>query len=259
MRFYNRDNVYDAIEGNDDDDVEDVAETLNNRDIRRGNNTGNNQSGSWNQSWCPPQYNPYPPCPPPWPTCPGKCFCPPTPPPPPKRRTNGAIIPFASGNTQVTLTTLATALPSIGYVSAIGFGDTQNGITIGVGGELSLSAGNMAFSVPRNGIITAISAFFTNTIPITVGTSVLQIVAQLYYAPMTSNVFLPLPGTRVNLTPTITGTIPAGTVFSGTARNLSVNVTRGTRLLLVFSLQVTGAPAVISTLTGNASAGVNIV
>ncbi|HAN21979.1 MAG: hypothetical protein A2Y15_05615 [Clostridiales bacterium GWF2_36_10] len=176
-----------------------------------------------------------------------------------KRRQNGAIIPFASGNTPVIITTLASTTETTGFVSAIGFGETQNGSTIGTGGELSLSAGNMAFSVPRNGTITAISAFFTNTAAVTLGASVVQVSAQLYFATPNSNVFLPLGGTRVNLTPTLTGTVPANSVFSATVKNLNVDVARGTRLVLVFFASVISGPSINATLTGTASAGVNII
>jgi BclB C-terminal domain-containing protein len=171
----------------------------------------------------------------------------------------GTIIPYASGTTPLTLTTLTTALPSTGFVSAIGFGETQNGITITAGGELSLSTGNMAFTMPRNGTITAIRAFFTNIIPVTLGATVIQISAQLYFAEPNSNVFRPLADTRVDLTPTLTGTVPANSTFTGSLKNLRVRVDRGTRLLLVFFASITGAPAVAVTVTGLASAGVNII
>lgn len=174
---------------------------------------------------------------------------------------DGAIIPFASGNTPVALTTVLndTAELTSGYVSAIGFGETQNGITIGVGGELSLSAGNLAFSVPRNATITAITAYFTNTPQISINSSVLQISTQLYYSATPNNVFIPLPGSRVNLTPTLTGIVPPGSVFVGSTNNLNIGVLQGTRLLFIFFARVISGAGIATTIGGNASAGVNVI
>lgn len=253
MKFYTRENDVD-----EDYDIEETNENFHKRDDEQKENTSGCYAGcSYSPQCCPP---PYPPCPyPPYPYPPYPPYpYPPYPPYPRKKRPHGTIIPFASGNSPVTLTTVADGLPGIGYVSAIGFGQTQNGITISAGGELSLPAGNMAFSVPRHGRITSVSAYFTNTLPITLDVSVLQISAQLYYTASPGNVFLPLSGTKVNLTPTLTGTVPADSVYTASVKNLSVHVARGTRLVLVFSVSVVGAPTLDATLTGYASAGVNI-
>ncbi|HBR31109.1 MAG TPA: hypothetical protein DD733_03385, partial [Clostridiales bacterium] len=173
---------------------------------------------------------------------------------------DGAIIPFASGNTLVALTTVVNESNALttGYVAAIGFGETQNGNTFGVGGELALAAGNMAFSVPRNIRITDITAFFTNTAQLTLGASAIQISAQLFYSPATDIAFLPLPGTRVNLTPVLTGVVPANSVFTGSLKDLKVSVLSGTKLVLVFFARLVSGPSIAVTITGNAGAGVNI-
>lgn len=269
MRFYTRQNcVDDNNNDNDSDNIEDTAENTYRRNARSENNEASTdytsyygQQAGWSTPQCPPPYQCYPqmymlyPCPPP---CPPKP-CPPKPcPPKPTRRADGAIIPFSSGNSLVTLTTVGNGLPATGYLAAIGCCDTQNGILLGTGGELNLSSGNMAVSLPRNGTITSITAYFTNTIPLTLGSTVIQISAQLYYSATPNNVFLPLAGTRVNLSPTLTGNLAADGIFTGTERNLDVRVSRGTRLILVFFLSTTGLPSVNTTLTGYANAGVNI-
>ena len=77
----------------------------------------------------------------------------------------GAIIPFASG-LPVSMTTIAGGLA--GIPAYIGFGSSVQGLTIlgstinitNAGGTLS----NFAFQVPRNGIITSFSAFFSTTL-----------------------------------------------------------------------------------------------
>ncbi|PKM63196.1 MAG: hypothetical protein CVU97_01295 [Firmicutes bacterium HGW-Firmicutes-21] len=171
----------------------------------------------------------------------------------------GTIIPFASGNTPVTITTVANGLPSTGLVAAIGFGETQNAIGLGAGGGFVPTNGNMAFSAPRDLKITAITAYFTNILPNSVGASVLQISAQLYYSAQPNNVFVPLAGTRVNLTPTFTGDLAANNIFTGSLENIKVQVAQGTRLVLVFSLSIIGGPTLNTTLIGNASAGINII
>jgi len=261
MRYYHREN-FGAFEDNGED-IE--AEELY---IRDGSEYDEyDERWEWDtQSWFQPPmpqwgyWFPSYPCPRPRPRpCPKPKPKPKPCPPKPLIKPDGAIIPYASGTTPLALTTLTTALPATGFVSAIGFGETQNGITIAAGGELILSAGNMAFVMPRNGVITAIRAHFTNTVPVTLGASVIQISAQLYYAEQNSNVFRPLEGTRVNLTPTLTGNVPVNSTFTGAERHLSVKVARGTRLMLIFFASVTGAPAVAVTITGTASAGVNIV
>jgi BclB C-terminal domain-containing protein len=265
MKFYHRDN-YGTYEGNEED-IEDENFYRRERDSECDSSDDRWDWGSQPQWFQPPmpQWGFWvPSCPP---SCPWPRPCPkPKPKPKPKPcpprpivRADGAIIPYASGTTPVAITTLSTALPATGFVSAIGFGETQNGITIAAGGELILSTGNMAFVMPRNGTITAIRAFFTNIVPVTLNTSVLQISAQLYFAEPNSNVFRPLDGTRVNLEPTLTGNIPVNSTFTGSERNLKIRVERGTRLLLVFFASITGAPAAAFTITGTASAGVNII
>ena len=221
------------------------------------------------QPWCPP---PQPWCPPPQPWCPPppQCCCIPGPKGDrgprgfrgprgkPGPANEGAIIPFSSGTTPVILTTVANALPSTGFVAAIGFGETQNNIVPGACGTQNLTATNMAFSVPRDGTITAITAYFTNTASNTVSSSVLQISVQLYRSTQPNNVFTPLEGTRVDLTPTFTGTLAANSIFTGSRENIRVRVEQGDRLVLVYFLSVVSEPTLSTTIVGNASAGVNI-
>lgn len=169
-------------------------------------------------------------------------------------RNTGSIIPFSSGIVPAVLVTLATGL--VGTVSAVGFGTSVPGITL-VGNTLNLPLVNgttEAFTVPRTGNITAISATFTETLGVTVvGNATIR--AQVYRAPAGSNTFT-ATGAAVNLTPAVTGVVSVGTVYQGTA-TANVPVSAGDRLVMVFSVSGTGITA-ITTLTGAASAGITI-
>jgi len=163
----------------------------------------------------------------------------------------GSIIPFSSGNVPVVLTSVAGG--AIGTVSEVGFGTSITGVTL-VGTNIDVTSallGTEAFSVPRAGNITSISASFSATVGVTVGTT--TITAQVYRAPAGSNVFSPTSA-LVNLAPALT-TIAVGTIAFGTANVVPIPVAAGDRLLMVFSITSTGA----ATVTGNASAGINIV
>ncbi|GLC89518.1 exosporium glycoprotein BclB-related protein [Lysinibacillus piscis] len=172
---------------------------------------------------------------------------------PPSVSATGSIIPFASGPVPAVLATLATGL--VGTVSLIGFGSAVPGVSL-VGTDIDLSAvvGTEAFSVPRNGNITAISATFSATVAAALlGTTTVH--AQVYRAPAGSNIFSPTTAS-IDLAPAFT-TIAIGSTASATANVAPVPVVAGDRLLMVFSITATGI-TVANVLTGNASAGITI-
>lgn len=170
----------------------------------------------------------------------------------------GAIIPFASG-LPVSMTTIAGGLA--GIPAYIGFGSSVQGLTIlgstinitNAGGTLS----NFAFQVPRNGIITSFSAFFSTTLAISLVGSTVTIRAQIYQSATPDNVFSPIAGTLVNLTPSLAGVISVGTLANGSLTGLNIPVTAQTRLMLVFSATASGL-SLINTVAGYASAGLSI-
>jgi BclB C-terminal domain-containing protein len=102
-----------------------------------------------------------------------------------------------------------------------------------------------------------LAGFFTVTtgIGVLLGTATIQ--AQLYSAPANSNTFSPVTGASVTLAPSLTGLISVGLISNGITSGLTIPVTAGQRLLLVFSVTTTGLN-VITTLTGAASGGVTI-
>lgn len=171
-----------------------------------------------------------------------------------KPYTGGSMIPFSSGTVPSVLVSLLTGL--VGTSSLVGFGSSITGISI-VNNTITLPALNEAFSVPRDGNMTALSASFTETLGITVlGTATIN--ARIYRAPAGSNVFTATDAT-VNLTP-MTGPITAGTTVSGSASFPAIPVAAGDRLVMVFSVTASGAglPTLVNTVTGAASAGLYI-
>lgn len=172
--------------------------------------------------------------------------------------TGGAIIPFASGS-PVTLTTLIGGLT--GTTSLVGFGNSVSGVSL-VGSNLDLTGAtgtllNFAFTAPRSGSITSMSAFFSTTKAVSLVGTTITIQAQLYKALSASNTFTPVSGAAVNLAPGLTGVLAIGTASSGQTTGLNIPVAAGDRYLLVFSATASGL-TLVNTIEGYASAGVNI-
>jgi BclB C-terminal domain-containing protein len=169
----------------------------------------------------------------------------------------GAIIPYASG-VPVTMTTIAGGL--VGTTSAVGFGNSAAGITLlGETIDLTGAAGtllNMAFSVPRDGIITDISGYFSNTVELNLLGTTITINAQLYASTTPNNMFTPIPGANVTLG-SLTGSISIGDIVSGRTSGLNIPVTAETRLLMVYSCTAMGLN-LINSMAGYASGGVGI-
>ncbi|WP_202620435.1 exosporium glycoprotein BclB-related protein, partial [Emergencia sp. 1XD21-10] len=170
----------------------------------------------------------------------------------------GAIIPFASG-LPVALTTIAGGLA--GLPAFVGFGSSAQGLTV-LGSSINITnaAGtlsNFAFQVPRAGTITSFSAFFSTTAALSLVGSTVAVNAQIYQSTTPNNVFSPIPGTLINLTPSLTGIISIGTLLNGSLTGLNIPVTAGTRLMLVFSASASGL-TLVNTVVGYASAGLSI-
>lgn len=172
---------------------------------------------------------------------------------------SGAIIPYASG-LPVVLTTVLGGLANTNAL--IGFGNSANNVGISSGViDLTGAAGtllNMAYSVPRTGVITSLSGYFSTTAAISLLGSTVTITAQLFRSTTPNNTFTAVPGAFVTLAPALTGTISIGNTSSGVTSGLNIPVTAGTRLLLVFSTSVTAGFDIATTVAGYASAGVSI-
>ncbi|WP_405173329.1 exosporium glycoprotein BclB-related protein [Paenibacillus sp. FSL H8-0260] len=172
---------------------------------------------------------------------------------------SGAIIPYSSG-LPVAMTTVLGGL--LNTSSAVGFGSSATNISI-TGGTIDLTGAagtllNFAFSVPRTGTITSMAAYFSATASVSLVGSTVTITAQLYRSTTPNNTFTAVPGALVTLSPPLTGLIALGTISSGNTTGLSIPVTVGERLLLVFTSTVTAGIDVATTVAGYASAGVTI-
>ncbi|MCC0684793.1 exosporium glycoprotein BclB-related protein, partial [Clostridioides sp. ZZV14-6345] len=170
----------------------------------------------------------------------------------------GAIIPFASG-IPLSLTTIAGGL--IGTPGFVGFGNSAPGVSI-AGGTIDLTnpAGtltNFAFSMPRAGTITSISAYFSTTVALSLVGSTITITATLYESTAPDNTFTAVPGATVTLTPPLTGILSVGSISSGVLTGLNISVAAQTRLLLVFTATASGL-SLVNTVAGYASAGISI-
>lgn len=170
----------------------------------------------------------------------------------------GTIIPYSSGLPS-TMTTIAGGLS--GTASILGFGNNASGVNI-VGGTIDLTGAagtnlNYAFSVPRAGTITSLSAYFSSTTALALIGSTVTLTAQLYQSSSFNNVFTPVPGATVTLAPSLTGVIALGSVSNGITTGLSIPVTAQTRLLMVITATATGL-TLINTVNGYTSAGLTI-
>ncbi len=159
----------------------------------------------------------------------------------------------------MTLTTIAGGLA--GIPAFVGFGSSAQGLTVlGATIDITNAAGtlsNFAFQVPRAGTITSFSAFFSTTAALSLIGSTVTVTAQIYQSVTPNNVFSPIAGTLVNLTPSLTGVISIGTLLNGSLTGLSIPVTARTRLMLVLSATASGL-TLLNTVAGYASAGLGI-
>jgi BclB C-terminal domain-containing protein len=116
----------------------------------------------------------------------------------------------------------------------------------------------MAFSMPRDGVIRSIAAYFSTTVALGLIGSNITVRATLYSSAAPNNQFTPVPGAVVDLSPSLSGLINIGTILFGSVTNLNIPVTLNTRLLMVFSAYVSGGIDIAAIVTGFASAGLGI-
>ncbi len=171
----------------------------------------------------------------------------------------GAIIPFASGTP-----VLMQAHDGGGNRPRVmvGFGIGATVVPRG-GGQIELPHSgvppmDLSFSVPRDGEITSIAGYYANVTSADLGPADVQIRGQLYQSTTPNGSFTEVPGATVALSPELTGPIASGTVARGTVDGLSIPVTAGTRLLMVFWAHTTDAFAPPLELSGYFSGGVTI-
>lgn len=165
-----------------------------------------------------------------------------------------SIIPYASDPSLI-LTTIAGGLQGLG--STIGFAATTNSIS-STGGIINATNRNSnAFSMPKDGLLTSVSAYFSLLSPLALVGSTVTINAQVYVSTAPNNIFTLLPGASVTLAPAFTGVLPIGTAASGIVTGLAIPLTVETRVLILFGATATGL-SLINSVSGNASAGIGI-
>ena len=148
----------------------------------------------------------------------------------------------------------------VGIPVFVGFGNAENGLTV-LGPVIDLTSigapVNFAFSVPRDGTITSVAAYFSVAAEVALVSSTVTITAQLYQSTTPDNLFTPIAGTAVTLAPPLTGIVTVGTNSSGLVTGLAIPVTAGSRMLMVFSITAEGL-SLVNEVLGYASAGVSI-
>lgn len=167
---------------------------------------------------------------------------------------SNAIIPFSSGE-PITLTTNNENVD--GVPSFIGFGGSFAG-TMALQPSINMALiNNHSFSMPRDGKIDSLTAYFSTTIPTDLTNTNVTISARLYSSSTPDNVFNEVPNTTVTLTPNLTGNVPIGTIVKATISNLNIPITTETRILLVFAAKSIG-DRFQNSIIGYASGGLGI-
>jgi len=168
----------------------------------------------------------------------------------------GAILSSSSGEPAVATTIIpgvsgtVTVLPLSGSTS-------ETGVSV-VGGAIDLTGITAGQPVARDGTITAVAGFSSLTVAVPlVGTTVTQTIS-VYQSTTPDNIYTQIAGTEVVLAPSLTGVLAIGTVASGILTGLSIPVTAGSNLVVVYAITADGV-SLINVITADVSASVNIV
>jgi BclB C-terminal domain-containing protein len=116
----------------------------------------------------------------------------------------------------------------VGYGSSAEFAIGSGTINIATGPQL-------AFSLPRDGTLTSISAVFR--VSLYIGIETTTVTAQVYCSTTPNNVFSPLPGAGVSLVLPLGS---SGTVLSGSTAGLAIPLLAGTRCLTAYTASHSG-------------------
>jgi BclB C-terminal domain-containing protein len=167
------------------------------------------------------------------------------------------IIPIASGE-PVTITTFIDGSPLLSGL--VGFGRSASAAALA--GVIDITGGGgqplaFAFSMPRDGTIASLSAFFSTQSAMNLVDTTVTITAQLYASTVPSNIFTPIPGAAAVLAPGLTGVVPSGTTLNGAVSGLSIPVTAQTRLMMVVHATAVGG-TLVQTVDGYVGGGIGI-
>lgn len=163
------------------------------------------------------------------------------------------IIPY-SGGLLIALTTNEEGEAEV--AAMIGFGSTIS--IVAENGEINERNDHLSFLVPRDSVINSAFTFFNIQEAIDLGGSSIQIVAQFYRAGLSDNLFVPIPETRLELPPVLTGIVPAGQHLYAETGDIAIPVAKGTRIMLVYIASVIDGPPNRFVLLGYADAGLSM-
>ena len=154
------------------------------------------------------------------------------------------------------MTTIAGGLAGIPGFIAFG-SSAQGAVPLGASIDLSVLP-HMAVILPRNGTINSLAAFFSTTVPLALAGSTVVVNAQVYESEGGGNLFTPVSGAGITLSPAFADSVGAGGVCNGVAEGLAIPVRAGSRLLMVFYITAAGA-SLVHTVIGHASAGISLI
>lgn len=167
----------------------------------------------------------------------------------------GAIFASSSGSA-ATATTVAGGFSGTVAVLPLSGSTSDSGVSV-VGGIIDLAGITTGQPLARGGTITSVTGFSSLTVAQSlVGTTVMQTIS-VWQSTTPDNIYTEIPGTEVTLSPALTGVLAPGTVSSGILTGLSIPVTAGTNLIVVYSVTASGV-GLINTITADVSAGVGV-
>ena len=167
----------------------------------------------------------------------------------------GAILSSSSGEPAVA-TTVSPGVEDTVTVLPLSGSTSETGVPI-LTGTIDLTGITTGQPLARDGTITSVAGFASLTVAQTlVGTTVTQKIS-LWQSTTPDNVYTQIPGTEVTLAPPLSGIVPQGTTSSGLLTGLSIPITAGTNVIVVYSATATGV-SLSNTITADVSAGVSI-
>ena len=163
------------------------------------------------------------------------------------------IIPY-SGGINLALTTTEQGEPEI--AAMIGFGSMIS--IVAENGQINERNEHLSFLVPRDSVINSAFTFFNIQQADDLGESSVQIVAQFYRAGLSDNLFMPIPETRLELPPVLTGIVPVGQHLYAETGDIAIPVAKGTRIMLAYMASVVDGPPNRFTFLGYGDAGLSM-
>lgn len=168
----------------------------------------------------------------------------------------GSIFSSSSGS-PATATTILGGLPGTVSVLPLSGSSAETGVAI-VGGIIDLTGITTGQPIARDGTITSVAGFASLTAALALVGSTVQETISVYQSTTPDNVYTAIPGASVTLAPPLTGVLAIGTISSGVTTGLSIPVTAGTNLIVVYSASVVAGIDIATVLIADVGASVVI-